>query len=145
MQRRLKQMDARTGEILEDGTLVYLPPKYKNAFTKGWIAMNQENAYLELIDANCSGAVWRVWGIILTNTGFQNEVTATQREMADRVGMAPSNFNNALSKLIDMGIVLKGPKRGRNAALYVNPKYGWKGKGRNHQAALDAAKALNNA
>jgi len=140
MQKRLKQMDAHTGEILEDGTLVYLPPKYKNAFQKGWIAMNQENAYLSLIDANSSGSVWRVWGIILTNTGFENEVTATQKEMADRLGMAPSNFSSAMSELVKMGLVLKMQKKGRNMALMVNPKYGWKGKGKNHQAAVDATK-----
>lgn len=102
--------------------------------------MNQENAYLSLIDANSSGSVWRVWGIILTNTGFENEVTATQKEMADRLGMAPSNFSSALSELVKMGLVLKLQKKGRNMALMVNPKYGWKGKGKNHQAAVDAVK-----
>ena len=48
-QARVRQYDAFTGEEM-DGSLVYIPPRRKNGFSQGWVAMEKESVF-EMIAA----------------------------------------------------------------------------------------------
>ena len=51
--------------------------------------------------------------------------------------MDRSNFNRAVKRLVERGVIEKGPKIGRMVSLRLNPEYGWKGSAKNHVACLD--------
>ena len=54
--------------------------------------------------------------------------------------MQRSNVSRALSRLIGLGIVSKGPTSGRVATYQLNPSIGWKGTAKNHFKALQDAR-----
>jgi hypothetical protein len=51
--------------------------------------------------------------------------------------MSQPNFARGVSVLEKEGIILRGPKVGRQGSLKLNPQYGWKGTSKNHITALD--------
>lgn len=133
--RRLVQVDASTGEIAE-GVVAYVVPKRKNGFQEGgWLAMAQ-NALEAIAKADLGDDARRVLFLLLAHLEFENWIVTPQKELADTIGMQPSNFSRALSRLIQEGIILKGPKLGRHNSLRLNPRYGWKGAAKGHVVAL---------
>jgi hypothetical protein len=48
------------------------------------------------------------------------------------------NFARALKRLQAIGVLLVGPKVGRNVTFRLNPQYGWKGSAKGHNEALSA-------
>ena len=136
MQKRLVQVDAFTGEP-QDGFVAYISPKRKNGFQKGWIAMSQSNALLALAKADLGDQARRVLFMLLAKVEFENFIVVSQTEMANELGMSQPNFTKAVSKLVEEGVILRGPKVGRMGSLKLNPEYGWKGTAKNHIIALD--------
>ena len=41
-QKRFMQVDAETGELVEEGFVAYVAPKRKNGFGTRWVAMAQD-------------------------------------------------------------------------------------------------------
>lgn len=72
---------------------------------------------------------------------FENFILIAQSEMARDLGMKPSNFSRAVSRLEALGIISRGPKSGRSPTFRLNPKVGWKGRAREHFGALQKARA----
>ncbi len=139
MQKRLYQVDAHTGEV-QDGYVAYISPKRKNGFQKGWIAMSQENALLMMAKSNIGHQASRVLFMLLAKVEFENYIVVSQAEMAAEIGMLQSNFAKAVTRLVNEGIIQRGPKVGRQGSLRLNPHYGWKGTAKNHIIALDGAR-----
>lgn len=137
MQKRLYQVDAHTGEV-QDGYVAYISPKRKNGFQKGWIAMSQENALLEIAKSGFSGETLKVLLMMLAKVEYENFIVVSQTDMATELGMDRSQFNRALKILTENNIILRGPSVGRQGSLKLNPRYGWKGTGKNHIVALDS-------
>ena len=139
MQKRLYQVDAHTGEV-QDGYVAYISPKRKNGFQKGWIAMAQENALLEIAKSGFNGETLRVLLMMLAKVEYENFIVVSQTDMANELGMGRSQFNRSLKILTDNNIILRGPSVGRQGSLKLNPHYGWKGTAKNHIIALDGAR-----
>jgi len=134
--KRVVQYDAFTGEQIE-GTLAFFAPKRKNGFKTGWIAMDQINALKAFANAKFTNEDRRVWAILMSYVGFENEVTEVQSVMAGELGITPSNFARSLKKLCDEGVFLRRKSNGRTVKIWLNPEYGWKGSAKNHVVALD--------
>jgi DNA-binding transcriptional regulator YhcF (GntR family) len=142
--KRFIQVDAETGE-LEQGFVAYIAPKRQNGFSKeGWIAMAQGMAMVNLAkSAKMDGEALRVFLVLCSHLEYENFILTPQTEMAEKIGMAKSHFNRALKKLLDEGVVERGPKIGRMVSLKFNPEYAWKGSAKGHQEALkDRSAAL---
>jgi predicted transcriptional regulator len=136
--RRLKQYDAATGEILNDGFVAYIAPKRKNGFQEGWLAMGQGMVAVNLAkSANLQGQDFRVFLVLLANLEHENFILTPQARMAESIGMKPTHFSRSVSRLVEEGVIEKGPKIGRMNSYKLNPEYGWKGSAQNHQKALD--------
>jgi hypothetical protein len=138
-QKHLLQYDAFTGEQLE-GTVAFFAPKRKNGFTKGWLAMEQTNALRAFAQAQLSNEDRKVWAIMMSYVGFENEITKSLSGMAGEIGISRSNFTRALNHLCDEGIFIRHKENGRTVKIWLNPEYGWKGSAKNHVIALADAR-----
>lgn len=134
-QVRVGQVDLVTGEIFEGAALAVIFPKRKNGFQTGWVAVAQ-NPMLEIAKANLGGEANRVLFYVLAKLDFENWINLNQSASADEIKMQRSNFARGLKKLLEIGVVLPGPKVGRNATFRLNPDYGWKGSAKTHHEAL---------
>jgi hypothetical protein len=139
-QKHLIQIDAMTGEVLE-GTVAFYAPKRKNGFKKGWIAMEQNNSFRALAQANLSNLDRKVWAIMMSYVGYENEIREPLGAMAEKIGTTRQNFSSSLKKLCDEGIFIRKKRNGRTVQIWLNPEYGWKGTAKNHVVApYDARK-----
>lgn len=139
MQKRLLQVNTFTGEI-EEGFVAYVAPKRRNGFSSGWVAMSQQKALVELAKADLGDEARRVLFVLLGHVEYENFIVVPQSKMAEVIGMAKSHFSRAVARLVDEGIIERGPKVGRMVSLRLNPSYGWKGTAKNHVIALDEAR-----
>ena len=134
-QVRVGQVDLETGEIFDGAALAVIFPKRKNGFQTGWVAVAQ-NPMLELAKANLGGEANRVLFYVLAKLDFENWINLNQSAGADEIQMKRPNFARGMKKLVDIGVVLPGPRVGRNATFRLNPDYGWKGSAKSHHQAL---------
>ena len=132
--RTVEQVDAETGEVLS-GFVAVVQPKRKNGFQQGWVAMAQ-NAMLEMARAGLGDEAHRVFFVMASTTDFENWIQVSQAELAELIGMKRANFNRALKRLVDAGVILRGPKVGRSNTYRLNPEFGWKGSAKGHKQAL---------
>lgn len=145
-QKKLTQVDAETGEVMEDGFVAYVVPKRQNGFKGRWMAMSQDGMVWlsrevmgELAkDRRLSGQDLGVLLCLLGHLDYENHILTPQAEMAEKVGIQRSNFSRSIRHLVELGIVEKGPKVGRMVSLKLNPEYGWKGSSKNHVVAMEA-------
>jgi len=129
-------VDRQTGEIESEYFLVAM--KRHNGFQRGgWVAMSQ-NA-LDAIAEIDRLEDMRVLMKLLAKLDFDNYIQVPQIELAEALNMKRSNVSAAIKRLIDRGIILKGPKIGRSNTYRLNPQYGWKGSAKSHQRALQEA------
>ena len=136
VQRRLGQIDLSTGEVLEDGFVAYVAPKRKNGFgVGGWFAMANEAA--GILKHVTRVEDFRVLMALLQRLDFENLIVANQSEIARELGMDKAQVNRAIKRLVEMGVLLEGPRIGVSRSYRLNPHFGWKGSARNHVIALD--------
>lgn len=136
MQKSLYQLDPKTGE-LQPAFVAYFAPKIHNGFDRGgWVAMAQTAMDL-FAESDLQGQDFKVLMKLMANLDFENLLVINQTEMAQRLGIAQSNFARSVRKLIDMEALLQGPKIGVSRSYRLNPNFGWKGSGKNHKSALD--------
>lgn len=135
--RVVGQVDMSTGELLEGGQLALIFPKRRNGFVEGWVAVSQ-NPMLELAKADLGAEASKVLFLVLARLDFENWINLNQTACAVEIGMKQPNFARALRKLVDLGVLLVGPKVGRNATFRLNPNFGWKGSAKGHNEALRA-------
>ena len=122
--RRLGTIDLDTGESVE-GIPVYCKAKVR--WHEDWCMIMQEALGTLAQDKDFSLETWRVWSYLVSKLGFENWIAIPQKEIAEALGMQKQNVNRTIKKLLNKGILLKGPKVGRTNAFKLNSKYGWKG------------------
>lgn len=106
--------------------------KSKNAFVGGWLAMSQtalekivNNKDLKLTD-------YRVFLLISSVVDFENYVLLSQVDLAEMLGISKGTLGTSMKKLVDLGILIKGPKFGRNVSYRLAPTTAWKGTAQKH-------------
>lgn len=133
-QKRMMQVDAETGELIEEGFIAYVAPKRQNAFG-GWIAMAQNMMEVVAL-TGLTGNDYNVLMLMLSRLDYENLLVVNQSELAEKLNMKRSHFSRSLKRLIDEGIILKGPRIGVSRSFRLNPTYGWKGSASNHKKAV---------
>jgi len=124
-----------TGEIMEGAVLGMFFPKRQNGFRNGWVAMSQ-NAMMELAKSDLGAQDMRVLFAVLARLDFENFLLLTISDLAKEIGMQRSHASDSIAKLEKLGVLVRGPKAGRSSTFRLNPSFGWKGSGVNHQKAL---------
>lgn len=136
--QKIGQINLETGEIIE-GYIAVLQPKRRNGFAKGWYAMSQEGT-IALLEAMMNGKLqmrdMQVLYYMLSILDLENLIQVSQTEIARVLGMQRQNINRSIKRLINLGVLLEGPRIGRSRSYRLNPSYGWKGSGESHQKAL---------
>jgi hypothetical protein len=126
MQRRLQQIDAETGEVLQGGTLVFFPQRPR--IKEGWL-MAFQSGFLKLAqDKSLTQQQWRVFAFLIGKLDFENYIHLSQAEIARGLRMKPSNVSAAVAALVEKAIITRGPRVGRVATLRLTPNLGWKGR-----------------
>lgn len=134
--KRISSVDLDTGEILEY-SLVAIQRKIPNGFREGWIAMAQ-GALMTLATSIKHLDDYRVLMALLALLDFENLTNVSQVELAEKLGMHKQHVNRSIKRLIELGCLLEGPTVRRSRTYRLNPNYGWKGSGKEHQKALRA-------
>lgn len=139
-QRVLETIDAVTGEVLQ-GSMVFVPEKKKSAFGDRWFAMAQNAMDFLATNRKLIGEEgFAVFFKIASRLDFENYIQVNQAELARELGMKPSSFSRAVKKLLELQVIMKGPKVGVSQTYRLNPSAGWKGSAKNHFTAMQEAK-----
>ena len=134
-----RTFDIETGEV-QDGALVWIPKRNVSQFGRGWFQMAQDT--LKRLNAErkalgLEGLV--VFNALMARLDFENYIQVSQADIAAEVDMKPSNVSKAVSKLLELGFIRRGPKVGRSYTYQLHPELAWKGKSKNHFQAREAA------
>jgi hypothetical protein len=127
--------------MMEGAALAIIYPKRRNGFHEGWVAVAQD-PMLKLAQSDLGGEALRVLMVLLAKLDFENWINLTQTEISKLSKISRPNVARSMRKLVEEGVLLPGPKVGRNMTWRLNPSYGWKGSARSHnEALLDRMKA----
>ena len=127
--RRMGTVDLDTGEIFEGGVPVWVKAKVK--WSEGFVMGFQESLIEIAADKDMTHEMTRVWLMLLGKISFENWVAIPQKEISEKLNMHKSNVSKAIKKLIDKGLLLKGPKLGHTSSYKINSHHAWKGSVKN--------------
>jgi len=135
--KKIVQLDQETGEVLA-GFVAYVVPRRANGFTGGWMATAQQAAMMVAQHRKELGeeGLAVLW-MLVAKLDFENHLLLNQAELGRELGMHRQSVQQAIKKLMGLGILLEGPKVGQSRSYRLNPEFGWKGSAKNHQKALD--------
>lgn len=129
------QVDRETGEVM-GGFVAYVAPKRVNGFGQEWIAMSQR-AMMLLAKSDLSAGDIKVFFSMVSILDFENLLVVNQADMGRELGIHRHHVNRSIKRLIDMEVLLEGPRIGVSRSYRLNPQFGWKGSAKNHHKALD--------
>lgn len=127
--------DPSTGELYDKAVLAVFFPKRRNGFREEWFALAQSPMML-LAKSDLGDQARRVLFALFSKVDFENFILINQNEIAHELEMDRTNVSKSISKLVDIGVIIKGPKVGRSSTYRLNPQFGWKGSAQNHKDAL---------
>lgn len=127
--RRLEQIDADTGEIIEGGVLVYVGAKthWRESFFMGIQAAFERLATDERLTLEAR----RVFDVMLARLSYENNIYLPGVEIAEVLGVTPQQVSRGTRLLVEQGYIIRGPKLGRTHTYRLNSEIAWKGKVRN--------------
>lgn len=112
--------------------------KSKNAFgAGGWLAMSQSALEKIVNNKDLKLTDYRVFLLISSVVDYENYVLLSQVDLAERLGISKGTLGTSMKKLVDLGILIKGPKFGRNVSYRLAPTTAWKGTAKNHINAIN--------
>ena len=128
---RIGLLDRDTGEVIDEGNLVYVPKKIR--IKEGWFMAMQDG--LEMLARKpVRGESMRVLLYLMSKMDFENYVRPTVGEIAEALGMKKQNASRAIKELRERQIVIDGA----HGSMRLESSYGWRGKVRTlreHQLA----------
>jgi hypothetical protein len=133
----LRSIDETTGEIL-DGVAVWVGPKVRSPYGKGWYMQSQDAVLALAQDKELAGRPTRVLLYLLARLDYENFIHIPQVDIAEALELQPPHVSSAIKLLEEKGILVRGPKVGRSFGWRLNPHFGWKGKVRHLHAVREA-------
>jgi biotin operon repressor len=128
--------DSETGERL-DGFVMYVAHRKVHAFGERWMAMAQNTAEL-LAHSDLGGAEFKIMFLLISKLDFENHLLINQSELAGEMGMHRQHVHKSIKRLVEVGVILEGPKFKQSRTYKLNPEFGWKGSTANHKKELAA-------
>lgn len=129
---KFSQIDESTGEVI-GGFVAVIRPKQKSTFTRHF-TMNQDA--LKIIATQLNHDQMRVLMMLLAELDYENYIQVAQIDIAKSIGMQRTNVSRAIKNLLELGVILNGPKIGRSKSYRLNPQFGWKGTVSSHKKAI---------
>lgn len=132
LSKKFTQIDMDTGEEV-GGFVAVIRPKQKSAFERHF-TMNQDA--LKILAKTLTGEQFKVLMMLLADLDYENYIQVAQADIAESLEMQKANVSRGVKALLDIGVILQGPKIGRSHSYRLNPQFGWKGTVKNHKKAL---------
>lgn len=114
---------------------VYLQKPKNKKYSESWLVLWQDDAegtgvsiLEQAADKRLNATDFRVRDYLLCKVGVLNYVHISQTEAAQYLGIAQPHISASIKKLIELGIVLEGPSKGRFKTYVMNPALVYKGK-----------------
>lgn len=123
--RTVQAVDVETGEVVE-GLPVYVRAKVR--WHEDFFMAIQRSFEQLAKEPRMTFEARRVLDFCLARMGFENHIHIPQQEIAEELGMRQPHVSRAFKLLVEIGILLEGPKIGRSKSYRLNSRYGWKGK-----------------
>ena len=125
--REIDQIDSKTGEVLSEGALVWVPKRRAHPYGDRWLAMRMDTFKRLTMHPGIGMREMRVFGELIDRLEYENFIHVPQVDLAKATGIDRAHVNRALKKLIAFGIVVEGPRVGRLRTYRLDPDAGWRG------------------
>jgi hypothetical protein len=124
-------IDEETGEILDKscGTFIFIPSRIK--LREGWFMAFQDAFESLATDKELWGQPTAVLHYLMSKLSFDNFIAVEQVEIATKLSIEKTRVSESIRKLVDKGILEKGPRLGKSWSYRLNHMYGWKGRVKN--------------
>ena len=127
---RLAVIDLDTGQLSEQGQVVFLPKKAK--LNAPWAMAFQDGLLALATDQNLTPQAVRVLLALYALTDYENELHATQAMLARRLNMPRQRAHEAFAQLIERGYLYELPEDDRAPKRYrLGSKTMWRGSVKN--------------
>lgn len=144
--RKLKSVliDVSSGEMLDpgEGAAVYFSRPRRNGFDSGgFFTMSQSaaDAMAEMcVRHECGVGDMAVLFRLLSVLDQHNYLLVNQAALAKSLSLQRPNVSRSIRRLIELEVLLPGPKVGTHCTYRLNPLFGWKGPNKQHRVALAA-------
>ncbi len=120
---RLGIVDTETGEMLDNGRMIYAPPKMR---IEGFFMANQ-TGFAELAKKDLNGEAFKLLMLLMSRMDFENAVWITRKEICEVMNMQRQNVSRAMKSLRAAGVF----EEETAFVLHLAIDLGWKGKVRN--------------
>ena len=125
-------IDSETGEI------VYAVVPIRQKHIGGGFFMGIQEGFLHLAKSNLTLEETRIIMLLFSKLDFENWLRISQSDIAKELDMQRSNISRAIKRLVEKGILHKGPKVGTSWTYRLDPSFGWKGKASKKKQTQDA-------
>lgn len=119
--QRVKLLDSDTGEVIDDGQVVYVPRRIK--MKEDWF-MAMQSGLEWLAKKKLRGESMRVLLYLMSQMEFENYVRPTLNEIAEALQMQRGNVSRAIRELRAAGVLING----EHESLRLESSFGWRGK-----------------
>lgn len=126
-------VDVHTGEILDGNEYRIMAIPHRIKIQEGWFMAFQEAFEALATDKDLNGQSMKVLMFLMSRLSFENYIGLEQKAICEKLDMHKTDVSLAIKKLVDKGILERGPKLGRSSTYKLNPFYGWKGRVKNLQ------------
>ena len=120
---RVGIVDKETGEVIDEGSLIYVPKKVR--ITGFFMAMQDGLEYVA--KSKLKGEALSVLMLLLSRMTYENEIRISQTEVGDILSMKRQNVSRAIKALREAGVL----DETENRSIFLSPDIGWKGKVQN--------------
>lgn len=109
----------------------FTPPKKRNYSAK-WLLMWQDETGMSMqeqaeMDRPLTQTEYRVRDWLIGEIGIGNYVYVNQAEVGRRLKIDRAHISHAIKRLVELEILLLGPKSGRSNTYMVNPAFCFSG------------------
>lgn len=120
----VQTVDERTGEV----GLVPVYVGKRLPWAERYLLMFQDRATALGCDRQMTGERLRVYLVVLGHCDWDNWLYLSHRDLAAEMGLRVTQVSRALRYLVRRGIILRGPRIGRQNSYRLNSHYAYKGK-----------------
>lgn len=116
---RVGLVDKETGEVLDEGSLIYVPRRVR---IKGFF-MGMQEGFEGLAKRKLGAEALNVLMLLMGRMDFENVTRLTHKEIGEALAMKRQNVSRALKALQAAGVI----EPGQHYAIHLHSDYGWKG------------------
>ena len=121
-------IDTHTGEQVD---LVVQVVRRGQAAGGGWLKTMQD-ALTRIVRDDVTDGDRTIFIELLARADWENYILINVSELALEIGRSRQTVSGALSRLVDHGYLLRGPRVGRSSTYRLSPDVGWKGTDQGH-------------